>query len=279
MAHSPAVGKGGRALGAGRIDRVSTQRLRQAATRKALTTCPLPNELSFLLLFFPPSARTRGLLLLAAMLLAQLHAASATKPARTFYFDFTRRSALDAELWCQANGNGHLCSVLDAVDQDFVNSVITTAAQGSDAHEHTMWIGLRRDSQEQPYYWLDGSPVSYLNFEVGEMSGPETEVSVSADLSATATPCAAGARASSVLPPPKRAGPMRCRSAHTTHTPPPLSTLLYLTFRFQFPRWPCTGPASGTRGAHARTQPAGTRAAASASAATARPSSMPRACV
>jgi hypothetical protein len=96
---------------------------------------------------------------------------------RTFYFSSASLRAQNAESWCQAGG-GHLCSILSATEQAYVSSVRQQRTYGPYVDGNSMWIGIRRNAGGAPFYWIDGSPVSYTNFDAGETSGSETETAM-----------------------------------------------------------------------------------------------------
>ena len=65
--------------------------------------------------------------------------------------------------FCQSNG-GDLCSILDEEEQAIVDS--WRLNQGG--FYGTVWIGLWQNTTTQQWYWVDGSPVTYLNWDQGE---------------------------------------------------------------------------------------------------------------
>jgi hypothetical protein len=93
-----------------------------------------------------------------------------------YLYNSTRSTFNSAKLACEAWG-GSLTSILSAAEQSVVYNLNPS---GSDPK----WIGLVRNRTSQstlPFYWLDGSPVSYHNFKSGfpdDVGGNENAVSV-----------------------------------------------------------------------------------------------------
>lgn len=132
---------------------------------------PCPDGLSSAHLRSPPTASLLCLIAIAA-------AAEVFDPAtRTFYFGTAELRAQAAESWCQ-EGGGHLCSILSAAEQAHVSGVRQQRTYGPYNDGNSMWIGIRRNTGGSPFYWIDGSPMSYTNFDYGETSGSETETAM-----------------------------------------------------------------------------------------------------
>ena len=80
------------------------------------------------------------------------------------YFD-SPKTWINSELYCQ-NLGGHLAIIGDESEEQVVRSLITHD------HDHDLdddsrswvWIGLHDQNQEDVFVWVDGSPISYENW-------------------------------------------------------------------------------------------------------------------
>ncbi len=82
-----------------------------------------------------------------------------------FYSDAMSWNA--AEEYCQTRG-GHLATISDAAE----NGALYNIAYHNGG---SIWIGFSDETEEGSYYWTDGSPVTYTNWNTWEPNGWESE--------------------------------------------------------------------------------------------------------
>ncbi|XP_038059523.1 echinoidin-like [Patiria miniata] len=90
---------------------------------------------------------------------------------RDHCYKFVPRSKLsvtfhEAEAYCQGfstlNGTGHLASVQDQDENDFILDIATMAGMRGN-----FWIGFTDTQNEGTFVWTDGSPTPYKNWRSG----------------------------------------------------------------------------------------------------------------
>ncbi|XP_074652386.1 pulmonary surfactant-associated protein A-like [Tubulanus polymorphus] len=62
----------------------------------------------------------------------------------------------DAEAAC-ASAGGHLATIQNAKDQALISKAIN--------EKGTFWVGLRRNFPDMEYTWIDGTPVTFTNWD------------------------------------------------------------------------------------------------------------------
>ena len=60
---------------------------------------------------------------------------------------------------------GHLASIANAAENQFIHALATAPASGA---TFACWIGLRRTNAGSAWYWSDGTPTSYFRWAPGE---------------------------------------------------------------------------------------------------------------
>ncbi|MFP8870811.1 MAG: lectin-like protein [Myxococcota bacterium] len=73
----------------------------------------------------------------------------------------------DARAEAEAMG-GHLVTYTSAAEEAFVEDRVGSS-----------WLGLRRDSDNTPYYWITGEPLDYTNWHKGKPDTPGSHLAVS----------------------------------------------------------------------------------------------------
>jgi hypothetical protein len=88
------------------------------------------------------------------------------------YYRLTQSNWTDAENYAVTQLGGHLATINDAAENDWVFSTF-----GSPTDDPRIWIGLNDLSQRFVYSWASGEPVTYTNWAPGQPSfygnGPE----------------------------------------------------------------------------------------------------------